>query len=160
MTETVGYRQWLGVGSVLMLLVVLPACSKSSSTSPAGSTSLPAPTTTSSVVVPEEAPAEAASCETDTNSLEIALDAYQAEKGSFPSPPSAWSAATYAANYAPLTAATSGGPFLKSAPETRFYVIEYDSAGQIWVSPPGTYGPHNRGKDLTVTPNICQAAVG
>ena len=33
-------------------------------------------------------------------------------EGAYPSPPAAWSAATYAANYEPLTAASGGGPFL------------------------------------------------
>ena len=59
------------------------------------------------------------------------------QKGSFPSP-APWSAAAYAANFAPLTAAGGGGPYLSKPPDTRFYVIEYDSSGHVWVAPPGT----------------------
>ena len=83
-----------------------------------------------------------------------------AEKGAYPSPPAAWSAATYAANYQPLTAASDGGPFLKSPPGTKFYVIEYDSAGHVWIAPPGAYGPYDKGQDFALDPNICDAAVG
>ena len=35
-----------------------------------------------------------------------------AEKGAYPSPPSPWSAATYVANYGPLTSSGGGGPFM------------------------------------------------
>ena len=83
-----------------------------------------------------------------------------AAHGAYPSPPAAWSAATYAANYQPLTAASDGGPFLPSPPATRFYVIEYDSAGHIWIAPPGGYGAYNKGQDFALDPNICDAAVG
>ncbi len=72
----------------------------------------------------------------------------------------AWSAATYAGNFEPLTAASGGGPFLPSPPGTKYYVIEYDSAGHVWVAPPGAYGPYNKGQDFAADPNICDAAVG
>jgi len=82
-----------------------------------------------------------------------------AEKGAYPSPPAPWSAATYAANFTPLTAASDGGPFLRSAPGTSFYVIAYDSAGHVWVAPPGSYGTYNKGQDFALQPNVCDAAV-
>jgi hypothetical protein len=131
----------------------------------AASTTTSAPTTsttstTSSVVFPEGSAAEIADCESDAKTLETALAAYQAETGAYPSP-SAWSAATYAGNFQPLTAAAHGGPFLPRPPSTRYYVIEYDSAGHIWIAPPGSYGAtYNAGQDFDAHPDICEAAVG
>jgi hypothetical protein len=83
-----------------------------------------------------------------------------AEKGAYPSPSAVWNAATYVANYGPLTSASDGGPFLQSAPGTKYYVIEYDSAGHVWVAPPGQYSTaYNPGQDFNLHPNICLAAV-
>ena len=83
-----------------------------------------------------------------------------AEKGAFPSPPSPWSATTYAANFAPLTSATDGGPYLHNPPSTTSFVIEYDSSGHVWVAPPGTYGAiYNPAQSLDNNPNYCLAAV-
>ena len=110
--------------------------------------------------MPEQNPAELATCVSDAQTLTEALDTYMAEKGVFPSPPAAWSAATYAANFQPLTAASDGGPFLPSPPGTKYYVIEYDSAGHVWVAPPGAYGPYNKGQDFATDPNICAPAIG
>jgi hypothetical protein len=136
------------------LLIVVPACS--SSTTP----DAVATTTTSSVTLPNQNPAEIAACTADADGVGTALAAYQAEHGAYPSPPAPWSAASYATNYQPLTAAGDGGPFMDSAPKTTWYVIEYDAAGQVWVAPPGAYGPYNKGQDITITPSICEAAVG
>ena len=149
----------------IALLAFVPACSSSStpatSTTSTSTSATPSTTsTTSSVVLPEQDPAELATCVSDAQTLSEALDSYMAEKGAYPSPPAAWSAATYAANYQPLTAASDGGPFLKSPPGTKFYVIEYDSAGHVWIAPPGAYGPYNKGQDFDLDPNICDAAVG
>jgi ethanolamine utilization microcompartment shell protein EutL len=91
-----------------------------------------------------------AACQSDWNSVEVALQAYDAEMGSYPTPPSSWSAATYAANYTPLTASGHGGPFMASAPLTTHYVIEYDTAGHIWVAPPGKYdAAYSQARDAT-----------
>jgi hypothetical protein len=145
------------------LLVFIPACS-SSSTPASVSTSSSTPganatSTTSSVTLPEQNPAELAACAADAQSVQTALTIYMVGKDSYPSPPTPWSAATYAGNYQPLTGAADGGPFLKSPPGTKYYVIEYDSAGHVWVAPPGTYGPYNEGEDFSVDPNVCDAAV-
>ena len=43
----------------------------------------------------------------------------------------------YAGNYQALTAASGGGPFLPGPPGTKYYVIEYDSAGHVWIAPAG-----------------------
>ncbi len=141
------------------LFAVVPACSSSPTTPAAVATTTTTPTTTS-VTVPQQNPAEEAACVADGQSLETALAAYQAEHGAYPMPPAPWSAATYAANFAPLTATSDGGPFLHTAPNTKFYVIAYDSAGHVWVAPPGAYGPYNKGQDLSLQPDICDAAVG
>jgi len=110
--------------------------------------------------VPNQNPAEIAACTADAKSLEVALAAYDALKGAYPSPPSPWSAGTYAADYEPLTVAAGGGPFMAAAPRTTSYVVEYDSAGHVWVAPPGSYGRYNVGQDIAVSPDICDAAVG
>jgi hypothetical protein len=140
----------------ITIFAVVPACSTSPSTPAVVATS----STTSSVNLPEQNPAEIATCVADVQTVQMALAASMALKGVYPTPPAPWSAATYAANFAPLTAASDGGPFLQSAPGTRFYVIEYDSAGQVWVAPPGSYGTYNKGQDFALQPNICLAAVG
>src|ERR1700727_1869858 len=90
------------VGAVALLAVV-PACS--SSTTPAAVSTSSSTSTTSAATVPNQNPAEIAACTADAKTVEVALDAYMAEKGAFPSPPAPWSAATYVANYQPLTSA-------------------------------------------------------
>ncbi len=75
----------------------------------------------------------------DAAALLAAVEAYDAARGTNPDPADPWSAATYRADYAPLTGAGSPGPFLKTAPGTQFYVLEYDSAGHVWVESPGQY---------------------
>ncbi len=156
-----GARAGLVIGAVA-LLACIPACSSSSTTSSSSSTSTSTSTTptTTSVTLPEQNPAEIATCVSDAQTLAEALETYMAEKGAFPSPPAPWSPATYAANFQPLTAASGGGPFLPSPPGTKYYVIEYDSAGHVWVAPPGVYGQYNRGQDFATDPNICDPAVG
>jgi hypothetical protein len=153
-----GATAGLVIGAVALLAFV-PACSSSSSPAAVSTTSSSSTSTTSSVTLPEQNPAELATCVSDAQTLGEALDAYMAEHGAYPSPPSAWSAATYVANYQPLTAASAGGPFLPTPPATRFYVIEYDSAGHVWIAPPGSYGPYNKGEDFGADPNVCDAAV-
>ncbi|MFZ0252029.1 MAG: hypothetical protein WAL61_18955 [Acidimicrobiales bacterium] len=147
----------LCVGTLLLLLVAVPACGSSSTPAALATTTT---TTSSSVSLPDQGPAETAACTANAQGVSTALAAYQAEHGAYPSPPAPWSAATYASNYQPLTAAGGGGPFMASAPKTTSYVIEYDAAGHVWVAPPGSYGPYNKGQDIAVTPNICDAAVG
>jgi hypothetical protein len=158
---------FIGVGCLLVVLAAVPACSSSptmpqaatASTVSTTSTSSTTPTT-SSVTLPEQNPAELAACASDAQSVQTALTTYMAEKGSYPVPPAPWSAAKYASNYAPLTGATDGGPFLQSAPGVKYYVIEYDAAGHVWVAPPGSFGPYNKGQDFALQPNICEPAVG
>ena len=154
-------RAGLLIGAVV-LLALIPACSSSSTPAAlsTGSSSSTTTSSTSSVTVPEQNPAELATCVADAQNLTEALATYLAEKGAYPSPPATWSAATYDQNYQPLTAASGAGALLKSPPGTKFYVIEYDSAGHVWVAPPGSYGPYNKGQDFAAVPNICDAAVG
>ena len=100
------------------LLAVVPACSSPSTPTSSTSSSRPATTstsTTSSVAIPEGSAAEVAACQADAKTLETALETYMVQKGSFPSP-APWSAATYAANFEPLTAAGGGGPVPAEAP--------------------------------------------
>ncbi len=161
-TRRVRRHVGLAVGAI-GLLAVIPACSSrpidgtlSSPTSTSTSAVVP---TSSSVTVPNGSAAAVASCEADAKVVDVALQAYMARKGSYPTPPSPWSAATYTANYEPLTSASDGGPYMSTPPRTISYVIEYDSAGHIWVAPPGSYGVYNRGQDFDANPDICDAAV-
>ena len=85
--------------------------------------------------------AAVAGCRSDASDVEVALAAYQASTGAYPTPPAAWGATTYATNFAPLTGATAPGPFLKMPPGDTFYVVLWDSAGHVWVEPPGTFTP-------------------
>lgn len=146
---------------VVAILATIPACSSSSTptaTSHPASTSTP---TSSSVTLQQASGAEVAACESDAKVLETALVAYMAEMGTFPTPPSPWSAATYAANFAPLTSDADGGPYMHTPPSSKDYVIEYDSSGHVWIAPPGTYSAtYIEGQDFDANPNICLAAVG
>ena len=79
-----------------------------------------------------------------------------AQKGAFPTPAAAWSAGTYASNFAPLIPT-----YLHNPPATTSYVIEYDSAGHVWVAPPGSYGAtYNPGQSFDNNQNVCQVASG
>jgi hypothetical protein len=159
----------------LTLLAVVPACSSSSSiaslstptttsaatraTTATATATTPTTPTTAPVTVPDEEPARIAACTATAKVVEVALDAYQAEKGTYPSP-APWSAATYASNYQALTASGGGGPFISETPMTTFFVIAFDSAGHVWVTPPGSYGPYDKGQDVSLNPDICAAAIG
>jgi hypothetical protein len=80
-----------------------------------------------------------AACESDLRSVQVALAAYQATTGANAAPPAQWSAATYPTNFSPLTDASRPGPYLKMPPSDDHYVVEFDSAGQVWVEPGGTF---------------------
>ncbi len=86
--------------------------------------------------------------------------AYQAQNGAYPAPPSAWSAATYTANYSPLTTPTSkSGPLLHGAISTMHYVVEYDWVGHVWVEPPGRYdGTYNPAHSLDIATSCSDVA--
>jgi hypothetical protein len=148
---------------VTALFAMVPACDSSPTTPDAASTSASSSSTTATTTaatLPDQNPAELAACAAESQSVETALAAYLAEHGAYPSPPAPWSAATYASNFAPLTVASDGGPFLRSVPGVKSYVVAYDSAGHVWVAPPGSFGPYNKGQDFALQPNICDAAVG
>jgi len=130
---------------------------------PAGAPATSHPVATSTSVPAANAPAAAlvAACQADAQSVVAAVQAYQAKNGGGPSPPSPWSASTYAANFAPLTSSAGGGPFLRGPPGTTHYVIEYDAAGHVWVAPAGTYqAAFNAGQSFDGNASICLAAVG
>ena len=118
------------------------------------------PPTSTPVTFQQGSAAEVADCGADAKSLEVALQTYMATQGAYPSPPSAWSAATYVANFGPLTAPRGIGPSLQHAPATTYYVIEYDSSGHVWVAPPGSFGtPYNPAQSFDANPDVCLAAV-
>jgi hypothetical protein len=144
------------VGTIAVLSTI-PACGSTSApteTLTTTSTSLPSPT------FEQGSAAEVAACGGDAKALEVALDASMAVRGTYPTPPLPWSAANYSANFAPLTSGSGGGPFMHSPPSTDDYVVEYDSAGQIWVAPPGIYeAAYNPAQDFDADPDSCLAAV-
>jgi len=101
-----------------------------------------------------------AQCQADSRSVEVAVDAYHAQKGSYPDPPAAWSAGTYTSNYAPLTSGADGGPYLNEPPATNDYVIEFDSTGNVWVAQPDTFEPISQAvQDVGANSGACNAAV-
>jgi hypothetical protein len=150
--------------SAVALLALVPACSSSSNPTAVAPTTVTSATSTTATVptsatVPDQAAAQIAACTATAKVVDVALAAYQAEKGTYPSPVP-WSAATYATNYAALTTSSGGGPFMSRAPATTAFVIQFDSIGHVWVSPPGFYGPYDRGQDIDASPDACDAAVG
>ena len=148
------------VAGVVSLLAAVPACSSSSTPTSAPVSTSTTTSTSPPVTFQQGSAAQVVACQTDAQNLVTALDAYMAEHGAYPSPPSPWSAAAYGANFAPLTSAGGGGPYMAKAPATTAYVIEYDSAGHVWVAPPGSYGAtYNPGQNFEANPDICLAAV-
>jgi hypothetical protein len=167
-TTSTGSRWWLVVSGVAVVLAaglavgLIAATSsstaRSNSTSPSHGGAVPTPTT-SSVTVPHQSESVVAACAADAKSLAVALEAYMAQNGSFPTPPSAWSAATYAGNFTPLTSSSHGGPYMHEPLSPTNYVIEYDSSGNVWVAPPGSYeAAFNPGQSFDQHPDICLAA--
>jgi hypothetical protein len=99
-------------------------------------------------------------CQADMRTVAVAVDAYHAQKGSFPEPPAAWTAETYTSNYSPLTSGANGELFLHLAPATTSYVIEYDSLGNVWVAPPNTFeAALQPGQSLDNNADACETAV-
>jgi hypothetical protein len=152
------------VGSVIAvaLLAVVPACSSTSTPAAVSTSTAVSRSTTSTsppVTVPQQSAAQVAACQSDAQDVEEAVAAYDAIHSAYPSPPSPWSAATYVGNFAPLTASSGGGPFLKMPPATTSYVIEYDSSGHVWVAPAGSYGAvYNPGQSFDANPDVCTIA--
>jgi Domain of unknown function (DUF4190) len=101
-----------------------------------------------------------AQCQADVKTVDVALAAYHAETSSLPVPTTAWSAGSYASNYGPLTTGAQGDTFLSAAPATSNYVVEYDSAGDVWVGPPNSFEQsYNPNQDLGVNAEACRSAV-
>ena len=112
-----------------------------------------------SAVSPQQAQV-VAQCQADVKSVDTALEAYHAETGSIPVPTAAWSAGSYASNYGPLTTGSRGDTFLPAAPATSNYVVEYDDAGDVWVSPANSFEQsYVPNQDLGVNGEACQSAV-
>jgi hypothetical protein len=102
---------------------------------------------------------QVASCQADAKVVETALQAYRAQNGSYPPLLAPWSSADYENNYALLTTANSqGGPWLRAAPATSNFVIEYDSNGHVWVNGLADYSGYSSGHDFSANPNACNVA--
>lgn len=100
---------------------------------------VPVPPSTVSLTPSIPASAYVPECESDFKVLEIAIDAYDAQRHADPTPPKPWAASTYADNFRPLQESKNGGPFLSQSFDTTHFVVEYDSSGNVWVEPPGQY---------------------
>jgi hypothetical protein len=159
-----------GLLVVIVIIAVAVALTLPSSTTPTittttstvashGGTTLATSATTTSTTKPSVsgtgAAAAVASCQSDVTVLETALAAYQATNGSYPTPPAAWSAASYPTNFAPLTNAPPPGPFLKMPPADNQYVVMWDSSGDIWVEPPGIFTPTYDATNAGTNPSTC-----
>jgi hypothetical protein len=135
----------------IVVSVTLPSSTTTNdtiaSTLPAhgGTTSSTSPgqpsTTTTAGATGTAGAAEIAACRSDVSDVQAALAAYQATNGSYPTPPADWTVSSYPTNFVPLTNAPAPGPFLKMPPGDNHYVILWDSAGHIWVEPPGSFFP-------------------
>ena len=101
------------------------------------------------------AAAAVADCRSDASDVATALAAYEAATGAYPTPPAPWSAASYPTNFAPLTSATPPGPYLKMPPGDNLYVVLWDSAGHVWVEPPGTFTPSYDAANDTTNASAC-----
>ena len=114
------------------------------------------PTTTASTGLSSTPSASVvAACQSDEQSVQTALAAYQATSGSNATPPAPWSSASYPTNFAPLTNAPAPGPYLKMPPSDTHYVILFDSSGHVWVEPPGTFTPtYNPANDAS-SASVC-----
>jgi hypothetical protein len=154
-------------GLLLVLLIVAIAVSitlqkNGTTTSSTGASAVPASSGQSTTVTNAAASAsgtgalaEVAACRSDVSDLQTALAAYQASNGSYPTPPAAWTAASYPTNFGPLTNAAPPGPFLKMPPGDNHYVILWDSSGHIWVEAPGTFSPTYDAANDGANPSTC-----
>ena len=91
-----------------------------------------------------------AACKADAKAVEIAQEAYRADKGT-----------PGAANFAPDIATlvnTGGTPtYLRTAPATTHYNIVTNATGQVWVYPGGAAPtpPFDDAHNFDLTPTVC-----
>lgn len=144
---------------VLLIVSIVVAATlpspKTTTTTTSATSSERSTTTTAASASGAAAAAEIAACRSDLSDVQTALAAYQATKGSYPTPPAGWTAAAYPTNFAPLTNAPPPGPFLKMPPGDTHYVIMWDSSGHIWVEPPGTFVPTYDAPNDATNPSTC-----
>ena len=93
-------------------------------------------------------------CKADAKAVEIAQEAYRADKG-----------ATGPSVFAPNVAALTGGTpsYLRTLPSTAHYQIVTDTSGQVWVYPPGAAptAPYAAANNFDSAPtNPCTPAAG
>jgi hypothetical protein len=145
----------------IIVSVTLPSSDTTTTTTvPAGqgttaSTSQAQSSTTVAGASATPSAAVVAACRSDVSDVQTALAAYQAANGSYPIPPADWTVSSYPTNFAPLTSAPPPGPFLKMPPGDNHYVILWDSAGHIWVEPPGTFFPTDDAAHDGANPSTC-----
>lgn len=96
------------------------------------------------------------SCKADAKTVEVAIQAYDAQTGSFPSTWSQIISSTdivntivQGANNFPET--TTIGPYLRQQPSATHYVIQFNTAGNVWVNAPGSAAAYATGNDYDLT---------
>ena len=100
-----------------------------------------------------------ASCKSDAKSVETAIEAYKAQH---PGPQTADGTSGYPINYTQLTTTNdpNGGPWLKAAPSTKDYQIEFNTFGSVWaVAPNAPSTSWTSSNDIDQNPNVaCNVA--
>jgi general secretion pathway protein G len=74
----------------------------------------------------------AAACNSDAKTVQVAVDAYNAEIGTFPADSSSLT-----------SAAVKGGPYLHSWPSSDKYVVTMDGSGNVLVGTDAADATHN-----------------
>jgi hypothetical protein len=125
----------------LALLLLTAGCTAHITFGSPGSTTTTSTTAASAAVI--------ASCQADAKSTETALEAYEAQVGSYP-PADAWN---------DLTTAQRGpsgplGPWLKAEPTSAHYVINFDGNGDVSVDKVGV-PTYQAADNIDTRPDVC-----
>jgi len=136
-------RRSLSLGMQLTLLLLMAGCSAHITFGNPGTTTTTSATAVSAAVI--------ASCEADAKSTETALEAYEAQIGTYP-PADAWN---------DLTTSQTGpsgpvGPWLKAEPTSTHYVINFDGNGDVSVDKVGV-PTYQAADNIDTSPEVCTA---
>lgn len=108
--------------------------------------------------------AKVAACDSDAKSVETAIEAYYAQGGTWPTPGAAANATYYASltqqqtDFGPND--TTAGPWLRQAPSTADYWIEWNTSGSVFVTTAGGGTADNTTNDFDATDDAaCVTAV-
>jgi hypothetical protein len=136
-------RPSLSLGVPLALLLLTTGCTAHITFGNPGSTTTTSPTAAEAAVI--------ASCQADAKSTETALEAYEAQIGTYP-PADVWN---------DLTTSQKGpsgplGPWLKAEPTSTHYVINFDGNGDVSVDKVGV-PTYQAADNIDTRPDVCAA---